>query len=322
MTNFQVYRKTLSFSLLMFLVDLLMIAVVAGAATAGFFIAKDINNMAIFGLIIGFILGIIAVALINIFIKNRIKAAQIAMMTIGVNEGILPDHTFKAGFEELRGRFAKITVFFFVTNAIKGIFRQLGRTINRVGTALGGNTGNAITSTIDSAIQTLIGYLCDCCLGWVLFRKEENSARAACEGAVIFFKHGKTLIRNIGRIFGMGFLSFLLIGGAFFGVSYLIFAQFPQMFESLANEVSQIMTSDGGTAPEFLSNPTTFAVFVAAILGIVMWSVIHSVLVRPFILVGVLRNFMAAGKQDIPTEQDFALLDGKSARFAKLHNTI
>ena len=321
MTNFQVYRKTLSFSLLMFLVDLLMIAVVAGCATAGFFIAKD-SDLAILGLIIGFILGIILVALISIFLKNRIKAAQIAMMTIGVNEGALPDHTFKAGFEELRGRFAKITVFFFVTNAIKGIFRQLGRTINKVGTALGGNTGNAITSTIDSAIQTLIGYLCDCCLGWVLFRKEENSARAACEGAVIFFKHGKTLIRNIGRIFGMGFLSFLLIGGAFFGISYLIFAQFPQMFAELANEVSKIATSDGGTAPEFLSDPTTFAIFVAAILGIVMWSVIHSVLVRPFILVGVLRNFMAAGKQDIPTEQDFALLDGKSPRFAKLHNTI
>ena len=38
MTNFQVYRKTLSFSLLMFLVDLLVLAVIGGFATAGFFI--------------------------------------------------------------------------------------------------------------------------------------------------------------------------------------------------------------------------------------------------------------------------------------------
>lgn len=324
MTNFQVYRKTISFSLLIFAVDLLALAVVGGCAAAGFFIMINSSvELALVGLVIGLIIGIILAVLIGIFVTNRIKAAQIAIMVKGVTEGVLPDKAFKEGFNEIKGRFGKITAFFFITNAIKGIFRQLGRTVNRIGTAVGGDTGNAVTSAIDSAIQTLIGYLCDCCLAWILFRKDENSAKAGCEGAVIFFKHGKTLFRNIGRIFGMGFLSFLLIGGIFGVGFYLIFTQFPQIFEPLSEALVQAMSGEGGELPpEIISNPAYLTIFVSAILAIVLWSMLHSVLVRPFILVGVMRNFMAAGQKDMPKESDFVELANKSPRFAKLSQSI
>ncbi len=285
MTNFQVYRKVLSFSFLMFLVDLFGLILLGGSATAGYFIANKSSDMALIGLTVGFVIGIILAVLVNIFIASRIKAAQIAMMVKGVTEGSLPDNTFSAGFAEIKGRFGSIIAFYLVTNAIKAIFNQISRGINKIGTALGGQTGNAITSTIDSAIQTLLSYLCDCCLGWILYRKDVSTAKAGCEGAVIFFKHGKTLIRNIGRIFGMGFLSLILIGGAFFGIA-------------------------------------TFMIIAAAFVGIALWAILHSVLIRPFILTGVMRNYMASGIADIPTEKDFAELDSKSPRFAKLHRNI
>ena len=322
MTNFQVYKKVLSFSLLHFLVDLLALLVLAGCASAGFFIFNNSNDHALIGLAIGAVIGIILAILINVFIGNRIKAAQIAMMAKGVTEGNLPDNTFKEGFNEIKGRFGKITAFFFITGAIKGIFRQLSKVINKVGTALGGQTGNAITSTIDTGVQILLGYLCDCCLGWILFRKDENSARAGCEGAVIFFKHGKTLIRNIGRIFGMGILSLLLIGGAFFGIFALIFHFLPHMFEVLSAEIIEIGVRAEAEIPEFVYNPTVLSLVVAGIIALLLWSTIHSVFVRPFILVGVMSNFMAAGQQEKPTEQDFAELSNKSPKFAKLANKI
>ncbi|MCR4911290.1 MAG: hypothetical protein K5925_02040 [Bacilli bacterium] len=322
MTNFQVYRKTLSFSLLEFLVDMFALAVLAGCCTAGFFIADNTpSSRALIGLVIGLVVGIILDVLISVFISNRIKAAQIAMMTKGVTEDELPDHPFHAGFQEIRGRFGAITAFFFITNAIKGIFRELGRAINQLGTAIGGDVGNGITSAIDSAVQTLISYLCDCCLGWILFRKDVIAAKAGCEGAVIFFKHGKTLARNVGRIFGMGFLSLLIIGGGFFGLSYWIFTLYPGMFERLIAEISDLITRNGGTVPELFQNTTFTMLLIAGIVGIIIWGILHSVLIRPFILTGVLRNFMAAGIKDIPTEQDFAELDSKSSRFAKLHKS-
>lgn len=322
MTNFQVYKKVLPFALYILLVDLISLLVVAGAASAGFFIANTSTDMALVGLAIGLVLGIVAAVLIDVFITNRIKAAQIAMMVKGVTTGELPEKTVSAGFNEIKGRFGKITAFYFITKAIKGIFNQVGHTINKIGTAVGGDVGNGVTSAINSAVQILLGYLCDCCLGWILFRKDENSAKAGCEGAVIFFKNGKTLFRNIGRIFGMGLLSFIIVGGAFFGISYAIFLQFPGMFESLAKEIAEVAIRNDSTAPEILTNPTFLTLVVAGILGIVMFFIIHGVFVRPFILTGVMRNFMAAGQKNMPTEADFATLDEKSPRFAKLHKSF
>ena len=305
----------------MFGIGIASLILMLGLTTLGFVIGEATGaGNGFVGLIIGFVLGIIAMALINFFITNRVKAAQISMMTIGVVEGKLPDNVLKEGFGQLKGRFGKIAAFFFITNAIKGIFRQIGRTFNRVGKAVGGQVGDSVTSIIDSAIQTLIGYLCDCCLGWVMYHKEEKMTKAACEGAVIFFKHGKTLIRNIGRIFGMGALSFLVIGGAFFGISYLIFIAIPGMFEALSQSLLTIFTD--GEASDILASSNVLALFAAGIIAIILWSMVHSVLGRPFILVGVLRNFMASGLKERPTEQDFASLDSKSPKFAKLHNSI
>ena len=326
MTNFQVYKKVLSFSLVHFAVDLLAFIVFAGCCTAGFFIGNNgMDSHALIGLAIGAIVGIILMILINVFIGNRIKAAQIAMMAKGVTENSLPEHSFSEGFKEIKGRFGKITAFYFITGAIKGIFRQITRVINQLGKALGGKTGDAITSAIDTGVQILLGYLCDCCLAWIFYREDQNSARAGCEGAVIFFKHGKTLIRNIGRIFGMGFLSLLLIGGAIFGIFALIFHFLPKMFVSLGAEIVEIVVRNGGNAsdvPEFVTNPTFLSLIVAGIIAVLLWSAVHSVFIRPFILVGVMRNFMAAGQQDMPKEQDFAELSSKSPKFAKLANKI
>lgn len=322
MTNFQVYKKVLPFSLLMFAVDLFALLVLAGASGAGFLIANKMDGShGLVGLIIGFIIGIILAILISVFISNRIKAAQIAMMAKGVTENALPDHTFREGFNEIKGRFGKITAFFFITNAIKGIFRQITRVINKLGTAIGGKTGDAITSAIDTGVQVLLGYLTDCCLGWILLRKDLNSARAGCEGAIIFFKHGKTLLRNIGRIFLMGILSLVLIGGAFFGIFVLLFMYaLPKVFVALTNEIQEVIIREGGEVPEAFKDPKLVTLIIAGVAALMIWTAIHSVLVRPFILVGVMRNYMATGLQDMPSEKDFAELANKSPKFAKLAN--
>lgn len=322
MTNFQVYRKTLPFSLLRFLVDIASLIILIGSAVAGFFIANQSTSKALIGMIVGLVIGIILNIVIQIFVDNRIKAAQISMMVKGVTEESLPDHTVKAGFDEIKGRFGKITSFLVVTWGIKAIFRQISRGINRVATAIGGDTGNTITSVIDSAIQTLIEYLCECCMGWVLFRKEQGTAKSACEGAVIFFKNGKSLFRNIGRIFGMGLLSLIVVGGLFFGLGYGISLLIPSAWQGLANEISEAAIRGGEEAPAFLLNVTNLMLIASGLFALILWAMVHKVLIRPFILVGVMRNFMQAGIANMPTEKDFAELDSKSPRFAKMHNEI
>ena len=247
------------------------------------------------------------------------------MMVKGVMEGQLPEQTFKAGFEEIRGRFAKITAFFFVTGVIKSMFRQIGRLTTRVGSMVGGQAGESVASVIDSAVQTLLGYLIDCCLGWVMYRKDVGVTKAACEGAVIFFKSGKTLFRNIGRIFGMGAFSFIIVGGALFGGFYAVtYFGFPNLFVQLSNLVVEAIKNSGSTGdiPEFITNPVFFGIFACALAAVIIWSMIHGVVGRPFILVGVLRNFVAVGKQQTPSEADFKELEKRSPKIAKLRQKL
>ena len=146
-----------------------------------------------------------------------------------------------------------------------------------------------------------------------------KAARATCEGAVLFFKHGKTLARNLGRVFGMGLVSLVAIGGVFSGIFYLVAAQFPAFFNELA---SIIATDAESSVALFLSDPTHLAIAAAVLGGVIVWSIIHGAFVRPFVLTGVLRNYLESGMADVPSEAAFNMLDGKSKKFAELHAQV
>lgn len=322
MTNKEIYKKTLTFSLRRLLFDALTIILVIGLGAAGFFIMDKATNKGIIGLLIGLVIGLIIAAFISRFVSYTLKAGQIAMMSRAVTEGELPDDVYGEGKRAVKERFATVAVYFAGTRIIKGIFNQVGRGITAVGRAIGGDTGGTVGSVVSGAIQTLVAYLCDCCLGWVFFRKEQSSARATCEGAVLFFKHGKTLAKNVGRIFGMGIASFLAIGGVFTGIFYLIFSNFEAPFATLASEIAEAASRNGTEIFEVLTNPATLMIASAALLGSVIWGIIHSTFIRPFVLAGVLKNYIESGMNDIPTEEAFSMLDSKSPKFAKLHSEL
>jgi hypothetical protein len=320
MTNFQVYKKTLSFSLIGFLVDLLVFVGFIAICALGFIIADKAFDKGLIGLALGFVVAIVFSILMNIFVSNVLKAGHIAMITRGVTEDALPENVLSEGKKAVKERFATITAFIFITRAIKNIFRQIGRIVTKVGTAVGGETGGNIASIINSAVQVLLGYLCDCCLGWVFYRKDKNAARATCEGAAIFFKHGKTLFKNIVRIFGLGLLSLAIIGGAFFGIGYLISSTMLKgAFDSLAGEIAEASLRNDLDVPQAFMEPKTLMLIVSGVAALFIWNIIHSVFVRPFILVGVMRNFTASGIKEMPTEAELNELDKKSPRFAKIH---
>lgn len=313
MTNAEIYKRTLGFSIRRLGMKLLSVLLIIGLSAAGFLIMEPMNGMGLIGLSIGLVVSIIIVIFIARFVAYSLKAGQIAMMTQGITEGRLPEDVYEEGKRVVKERFATVAVFFALTGVIRGIFNQLGRTITKLGGVIGGETGGAVGDAVSSAVQTLVAYLCDCCLGWVFYRKTQSSARATCEGAVLFFRHGKTLLRNAGRIFGIGLLSLLLIGGVFFGVFFLIFAQFPMVFA----EIAAAFATDA-EASALLTDPTALTGVAAFICALVIWSVLHTTFVRPFVLTGVLRNYLESGMNDVPSEAAFAELAGKSKKFAKL----
>ena len=241
-------------------------------------------------------------------------------MTKGITEGKLPENTIEEGKKIVKERFSTVAAYYFVTGAIKGIFNQIGAGITAIGQAVGGDAGGSIGSTISAIINTIIAYLCDCCLGWVFYKKDQKATQATLEGAAIFFKHGKTLLKNLGRIFGISLISFIVIGGVFFGLTYLILQAFPDAMSALQSEITQLFTENGEAVPEIFQSILAINLICSAIVGIIMWSILHSTFVRPFILVGVLRNFINSGKTEKISESDYKELDQKSKKFAKLHS--
>ena len=321
MDNKQIYKKTLGFSLRRVFWDIISVVLLLGAGTLGYFLGEKYAQNGPIGLLIGAVIGIVALILITRFISYALKAGQIAMMTRGVAEGELPDDVIKEGKKVVKERFATVAAFFAITGVIRGIFNQIGRGITKLGESIGGDTGGAIGGAVSSVMQTIINYLCDCCLGWVFYRKEVKPARAACEGAVLFFKHGKTFAKNMGRVFGMGLVSLLGIGGVFGVVSYLILKG-QTFYEPLAAWMTENLTDTSSWLAQILSNPKTLPIAFAALIGIIMWAIIHSVFIKPFVLVGVLRNYIDSGKNDIPSEESFRMLDSKSPKFRKLHQEM
>ena len=319
MDNKEIYKKTLTFSLRRFLWDAASLVIIIVVAAAGFFLAEKLASQGLIGLVVGIVIGIIVVAIASHFVSYVFKAGQIAMMTKAIADGKLPDDVYGEGKKIVKERFLTVAAYYAVTGVIKGIFNELGRAITAVGQAVGGDNGGAVGSMISGVIQTIVGYLCDCCLGWVFYKKDEKATKATLEGAVLFFKHGKTLMKNLGRVFGIGILSFVVIGGVFFGVFYLITLAMPGVFEGLAAEFANIAASGEVEMPEFLTNAQNLMLIAAGIGGLTMWGIIHSVFVRPFVLVGVLRNYIESGKNEKISDADFAELDKKSKKFAKLH---
>lgn len=322
MSNKELYKKTIGFSLRRVLWDILSLVVLLVCGTIGYVLGEKFAQNGIVGLIIGAVVGIILTALISHFISYLLKAGQIAMMTRGITEGELPDNVIAEGKKAVKERFGAVAAYYAITNAIKGIFNQLGRLITNVGQKVGGDTGGAIGSAVSSAVQTVVNYLCDCCLGWIFYRKDVKAAKAACEGAVLFFKHGKTFAKNMGRVFGMGLVSLLAIGGVFAGIFYAILSWQSQALAGVYESVAGAAQDMEGSFAQILQNPQTLPIVFAVLGGVIVWSIIHSTFIKPFVLTGVLRNYINSGKDDIPSEESFSMLDSKSTKFRKLHSQL
>ena len=319
MNNRDIYQKTVGFSVRRLLWDIAAFLILAVLAGAGYLLAEKLTNRGLIGLGIGAVAGIVAVAIFLRYVSYTYKAGQIAMMTRAVAEGSLPEDVIGEGKRAVKERFATVAAFFAVTRIISGIFSQLGNAISSIGEKLGGDNGKTVGSAISIIIQVIVAYLSDCCLGWVFYRKGVKAARATCEGAVLFFRHGKTLAKNMGRVFGMGLASLAVIGGAFTCAFYLIASRFQALFTRLGAEVAEAAARLEAAIPAYVTEPNSLMCICAGIAGVILWGIIHTAFIRPYVLVGVLRNYIESGMQEIPSEASFAMLDSKSARFKKLH---
>ncbi|MBR0119909.1 MAG: hypothetical protein IJM01_07280 [Eubacterium sp.] len=324
LSNGAVYKKVLGFSIRRLVFSIIFMAMIAGLSYGGFLLGKKLFHFTgapLVGMGVGAVIAIVLVAIIAHFFMYVIKAGQIAVIMKAVTEDKIPDNPWQTGKTMVKERFGTVALYYAATSIIKGIFGEIGHAITKIGEAIGGDSGSAIGSAISIVINTIVNYLCDCCLGWVFYRKDQNAFKATCEGAVTFFKHGKTFLKNMGRVFGIGLASLIVIGGAFFGIFYLVALQFPHYIQVLAIEIRKLSEgSEPNKVISILSNETALTIAIAAVGALIIWSIIHSTFVKPFVLVGVLRNYMNTAIENIPAPSEFDILEKNSKKFRKYKN--
>lgn len=317
MGNGEIYRKTLRFSVMRLLVTILGIFIIVALPLATFLVTAGISEIACaVGTFVSFIVGIVVFVLIIRYCGYLFTAAQVAMITEGVSKGTLPDDVYAAGKQAVKRRFVTASVYFALWSITKAITTQITAGLNALGRVAdaGNNAGPAstVTGIVSTVISVVLEYLNYCSLGWVFLNANQSPFKSTCDGAVVYFQNWKTLLKNAGKVIGITVVSLVVIGGAFFGLGYLVFGSIPSLTAVLADIDAAATLDDGSAVP-----PGTSLIVLCVIVALLLWGGIHSAFVKPYILISVMRRYIEAGLANPPKVDLYGKLAGMSAGFRK-----
>ena len=317
MGNGEIYRKTLRFSVMRLLVTILGIVIIVALPLATFLVTAGMDEIACIAATgAAFIIGIVIFALIIRYCGYLFTAAQVAMITEGVSKGELPDDVYAAGKQAVKRRFVTASVYFALWSITKAINNQITAGLNALGKVAdaGNNAGPASTvaGIVSAVVSVVLEYLNYCSLGWVFLNADQSPFKSTCDGAVVYFQNWKTLLKNAGKVIGITVVSLAVIGGAFFGLGYLVFGSIPALTSILADFDAAATFDDGTAVP-----PGTSLIVLCVIVALLLWGGIHSAFVKPFILISVMRRYIEAGRANPPKVDLYGKLAGMSAGFRK-----
>lgn len=312
MKNSEIYRRTLKFSVMRLVRTVLCLVLLAALPLVAFVATglaglDETVQLAATG--VAFIVALVVFYLVAHYGGYLLTAGQVAMITEGVATGQLPADTYEAGKRAVRSRFATASVYYGLWSVTKAITNEISSGMNAIARGIDGDNQNGAASVVAGIISAVVGvvleYLNYCSLGWVFLHGEQSAFKSTCDGAVVYFQNWKTLMKNSAKVIAITLVSLALIGGAFFGVAYLVLGS----IEPLTAVLSQI---DATAVPA-----GTSLIVLCAVIALVLWSGIHGAFVKPYLLVSVMRRYIEAGRADTPKVDVYEKLSGMSKGFKK-----
>lgn len=315
MKNSEIYHKTLPIALLRLGISALGLLLLFGLPVAAFLLTANNAASGAVWVSVAFLVGLIAMYLLNRYLGYLLKAGQIAMITKGITDNELPDHIVEAGKAAVKKRFLTANLYFALSRTISLITNQITRGINAAAGLLGGlgdDTTKGVVGGIGAVISTFISivleYVNYCCLGWVFRNGDQNAFKSTCDGAVIYFQNWKVLLKNAGKVFGIGLVSLIVIGVP---VAYLGF--------KLMAGSTVLMGFFSAIATEMEIGVTGVAWVAAGFAALCVWGVLNSAFIKPYVLVSVLRSYIEAADQNPPKLDIYGKLCGISSRFKQTY---
>ena len=169
-----------------------------------------------------------------------------------------------------------------------------------------------VASIISTIVSVVLEYLNYCSLGWVFLHREQSAFKSTCDGAVIYFQNWKTLMKNAGKVIAITIISLAIVGGAFFGLFYLVLGGIEPLTSVLADIDATATFEDGTAVPA-----GTSLIVLCAIIALILWGGIHGAFVKPYLLVSVMRRYIEAGRVSTPQIDVYEKLTGMSRGFRK-----
>ena len=319
MKNSEIYRRTLKFSVMRLVRTVLCLVLLAALPLVAFVATgmaglDEMAQLAATG--VAFIVALIVFYVVAHYGGYLLTAGQVAMITEGVATGELPEDTYEAGKRAVKDRFATASVYYGLWSVTKAITSEVSAGMNAIARGIDGDNSTGPASVIAAIISTIVSvvleYLNYCSLGWVFLHSEQSAFKSTCDGAVVYFQNWKTLMRNSAKVIAITIVSLALIGGAFFGVAYLVLGSIEPLTTVLSQIDATATLEDGSAVPA-----GTSLVVLCAVIALVLWSGIHGAFVKPYILVSVMRRYIEAGRADTPQVDVYEKLSGMSKGFRK-----
>lgn len=320
MTSFGIYKKTFGFSLRRILLSLISLVLIVGLPVAAYYIAGQDNA----GLIAGgmtFVVLLILVGIANHFLGYVLEAGQVAMIAEGVQNDTLPGNVYSAGKAAVKSRFATVAIYYAVTGLIRGITRQITSGVSKLTDAVSGdnNTVKAIGGLIELIVSIVLYYVNKCCLAWVFLHPDQNAFKSTCDGAVLYFQNWKALLGNVGKVLLVMLLTLAIIAAPIAVGLHSATVSSPALMETAEainadlNEALQ-KSENGKTGPV---DTATMIWIVCGVIALVVWGILYSTLIAPFVLVLVLKGYIKAANENPPKVDVYGKLCKLSAKFKK-----
>ncbi len=202
MSAFTIFKKTMKFVWiklgLFLLVDLLFVV----GGVIWLLICANTENVGMW-LISGGVILLIDCSVAR-FIKRylgyMVKAAHVSVVATAVTTGQIPENMVAYGTNMVKSRFLTANVFFVLDRLVSGAVRQIQRVIGILGGLLSFIPAMKTLSNIaQKFIEIALGYIDECCLGYVFLHPEEGSFKAAADGVAIYGHNIKHLLKDAAK---------------------------------------------------------------------------------------------------------------------------
>lgn len=288
----EIYFKTMKFVWMKFGLGLLFAIISIIIMCLSIFLGSLFGE---FGMMMFLIIGIagvgVANSIINSWMGYLVKAGHVAIITEAVTTGEIPENQFEVAKNMVISRFGASNVYFVVDRLVSGAVKQLQRAMEKIGNVFSNIPGvsNAM-QVVNLFIGIVLGYVDECCLGYVFHKKEEGAFKSSMDGVVIYFQNYKKILKDA----AITTVTVLLTS---FAIWLVFFIAFGMLFK--------IMDISG---------------IIAFIVAVFLTIPIEKAFVNSWILVKMMVSYMEVAPSTEITFDLYGKLCGLSSKFKELFN--